>query len=238
MTAMRKTMTNKVLIDPVNGSASPKPSMVVASPCKKTASNPVMTSVSDNLSQQNLDLGNWLSPRPVSSKLSPDNKPAETRKGNDKAKKQMKIESMLYSPSQTWNEFLGSLAWRHGAHLVPITEAFREAVRRGISKSDAFCDVAERIHRSFCPVNWGVLNWQWKAIVAEGDQTRSANHRPGPARSLPRPLAPKNFQNHNAPKLPINDPQNGYRNPTRYSCSQNGTRNVQRRAASLASYYE
>ena len=146
------------------------------------------------------------------------------------------FDNQLYSPSQTWNEYLHNLLWGPDTQTDSISQVFREAIRRGISKSDAFFDVAEQIHRSFCPVNWGVLHWRWKQILTEWNQAHSPIV-PVSARKALQPLSSENSRNDKPfviqPKHAWNGQQN-CKSQTREPSAQY----PQRRAASLASYYE
>jgi hypothetical protein len=150
-------------------------------------------------------------------------------------------EEALYCPSATWNQFLQNLPWNQDTKTDSAYKAFQEAIRRGISRSDVFFDVAEAIHRSYCAVNWGVLNWNWKLALQDSNQDPQSKipaptPKPPPPSSFQRSLPPVNgkggadhhFQ-HNG-----TEPHNG----TGYQNGHNGAKYPQRRGSSLVSYYE
>jgi hypothetical protein len=72
-----------------------------------------------------------------------------------------------------WSGYVDNLSWIKSNHDYSIRRAFETALRLGISKSKAFFDVAEQIHRSFRPVNWGVLNYQWEEALADHNLSQS-----------------------------------------------------------------
>ena len=77
------------------------------------------------------------------------------------------FENTDWSPSETWKQFLLNLSWKHDSYINSAYQAFKEAIRRGFSRAEAFFDVAEAMHRSYCGVNWGVLNWNWKLALQD-----------------------------------------------------------------------
>lgn len=78
-----------------------------------------------------------------------------------------KTNSYHTNEALSWHESLDGLRWERETQTKSISWAFEEALRRRISRSEAFSEVAERIYRSFIPVNWGLLNWQWKLLSNE-----------------------------------------------------------------------
>jgi hypothetical protein len=146
-----------------------------------------------------------------------------------------------YYPSGTWNQFLHNLHWKQTSHIDSAYTAFKEAIRRGISRAEAFFDVAEAIHRSYCGVNWGLLNWNWKLALQHSNHARrSASPTPTPK----APPPPPSFQRSVPPGKGNGaaDHQGQHNGIARHN--GNGYHNVhnepkvqQRRAASLISYY-
>jgi hypothetical protein len=132
-----------------------------------------------------------------------------------------------YCPSATWHQFLRNLLWQQDTYADSAYEAFTEAIRRGISRAEAFFDVAEATHRSYCSVNWGVLNWRWKQAFQDANHD-SRNTNPAPKLKAAPP--PPSFQ-------PSLSPANGNGAPYLRG-HYNGAKHHQRRPASLVSYYE
>lgn len=146
------------------------------------------------------------------------------------------LDNTLNSPSQTWIEYLRNQSWQQDAQPDSVQEAFREAIRRGFSKAEAFCDVAEKIYRSFSPVNWGLLNYKWKQVYSEPDET-SGRVVSGPGRNGPRPFRPSNSCNQSTPVTHPNGTWNGHQNSRRSYNGANTAKYQQRGGASLVSYY-
>ncbi len=156
-------------------------------------------------------------------------------------KTQTIAEESLYCPSATWNEFLHNLAWKQDTCVDSASKAFQEAIRRGISRSDVFFDVAEAIHRSYCAVNWGVLRWRWKQALQDSNHGRQCTipavtlEASPPPPSLQRSLLPAKVNgtaDHPAQRNGT-EPHNG----NGHHNGQNGAKYPQRRGSSLISYY-
>ena len=154
--------------------------------------------------------------------------------------------------SETWMQFLSRLSWGREAIVESTTDAFQEAIRRGISRSTAYFDVAEKIHRAYCPVNWGALNCKWNEI--SGCNSAPAFHSlPRPASTSPghettSPKATGDRQIHNDRTRPASFEKSGSNqviDDSRRIPKQDNTktrafmrrRDRQRPAASLISYY-
>jgi hypothetical protein len=146
------------------------------------------------------------------------------------------LDNTLNSPSQPWDEYLRKQSWQQDAQPDSVREAFREAIRRGFSKAEAFCDVAETIHRSFIPVNWGLLNYKWKQVLSEPDET-SGKVVANLGRNGPGPFRPSNSCNHSTPTTRPNGTWNGHQNGHRSYSGANSAKYKQRGGASLVSYY-
>ena len=146
------------------------------------------------------------------------------------------LDSTLYSPSQTWNEYLQKLRWQQDDQPDSIQKAFREAIRRRFSKAEAFCDVAEKIYRSFRPVNWGLLNYTWKQLLSDSGET-SGTVVSGPSRNGLLPLPPCNQHNDRPATIHPSRTWNGNQNGRRSYNATNSTKYRQRGGASLVSYY-
>jgi hypothetical protein len=151
------------------------------------------------------------------------------------------IENTDYVPSATWNQFLQNLSWQRDAHINSACQAFKEAIRRGLSRSDVFFDVAEAIHRSYCAVNWGVLNWKWKLALQDSDRDGGCLIQVPTLK--PPPLQPT-FQR----SLPVakgngapdhRGQRNGIPHPNanEHHNWHNGPKQRQRGGSSLVSYY-
>jgi hypothetical protein len=118
--------------------------------------------------------------------------------------------------------------------------------------------VAERIWRSYCPVNWGVLNWQWKQastnshILVE-DKNASGTANQSRLRPSFRPLSKVgsangranngNCSRHPNPNHASTDNRNGAavlngqpHTNANYK-SNNSAKQPQRGGSSLISYY-
>jgi hypothetical protein len=146
-----------------------------------------------------------------------------------------------YYPSGTWDEFRHNLPWRPDTYADSAYKAFKEAIRRGISRSDVFFDVAEAIHRSYCAYNWGVLNWNWKLALQDSHH----DHQSKIPVPTPKPPPPPSFQR----SMPTVDGKGVAAHQYRHNGTaphngnwhrswNNGAKYQQRRPASLASYYE
>ena len=164
------------------------------------------------------------------------------------------IANTDYVPSATWNQFLQNLSWQRDAHINSACQAFKEAIRRGLSRSDVFFDVAEAIHRSYCAVNWGVLNWQWKRASsgsadnhnALGARTRFVMRPPSEPMSEVE-SAQGRLDNGNGDNHPRRNPvgadnrKGGVRNGQHYAKrsinGQDSPKQRQRGGSSLVSYY-
>jgi hypothetical protein len=148
-----------------------------------------------------------------------------------------------WSPSETWNQFLHNLSWKQDTKINSAYKAFKEAIRRGISRSDVFFDVAETIDRASPAVNWGMLRWRWKQALQDSNRDR-ASRTPAPTLKTPPP-PPSSFQR----SLPLvngkgdadhhfqhngTEPHNG----NGHHNGHIGAKYQQRRPASLVSYYE
>jgi hypothetical protein len=77
----------------------------------------------------------------------------------------MKTLRHRHSATTSWAQYLDRIVWLPASHDHNVREAFETALLLGISRSEAFVDVAEKIHRSFQPVNWGVMNHLWKEAL-------------------------------------------------------------------------
>jgi hypothetical protein len=143
-----------------------------------------------------------------------------------------------YSPSATWNEFLQNLLWQQDNYVDSAYRAFKEAIRRGISRSDVFFDVAEAIHRAYGSVNWGALRWRWKLALQESDHGSQSNI---PAPTSKNPPTPPSYQRSlPAAKGSAAAEHHGQHNGTaRHSDigRRDGKKPFQRGGSSLISYY-
>jgi len=134
-----------------------------------------------------------------------------------------------------FNQILNTLRWDPGTLKESAGQAFKEALRISLPRPEAFCAIAEKIYRSYCPVNWGLLNWQWEQ--ANNGSDGSVGHRV-PVVPAPRTPPPRG-------RIAIGDPSpNGdypgahaNSNGNRYHKKQNGRTQFSRRPASLVSYY-
>ena len=137
------------------------------------------------------------------------------------------IISSDYYPSLTWHQFLQTLNWQQEHHNENVNKAFTEAIRRDLSRSDVYFDVAEAIYRSYCNINWGLLNWTWKLALEKFRQEQQ------------KPIHPAQPPAKTQATVVIDDrihgiqPHNGNGFHARSSCA--GTQ--QRKAASLIGYY-
>jgi hypothetical protein len=78
----------------------------------------------------------------------------------------------LRSSSEAYHQFLNRLRWRRDVIIDSTRRAFKEAIRLGVPRADAYVEVAEKIWRAYTTVNWGVLNWQWKEATGEFNRQR------------------------------------------------------------------
>src|SRR5437899_1344306 len=82
----------------------------------------------------------------------------------------MKTLTHTFNPTLiNWHRFLETLSWESSVQRNSTLKAFKEAIRLRITRPKAVFDVAEKIHRSYSSVNWGMLNWQWRCAVADND---------------------------------------------------------------------
>ncbi len=164
----------------------------------------------------------------------------------------------IRSLPETYHEFLNQIVWRQDTIVGNTRYAFTEAIRRGMPRTDAFFDVAEKIWRSYCHVNWGVLNWQWKEAVRNtkvpgGDNSARGLAIQSPAPTPLRPLSKggrgngkfhtgncDRHPNHTSIRTDSRDgaaARNGHHHGNGYANSHNAGKHRQSGGASLISYY-
>lgn len=124
---------------------------------------------------------------------------------------------------ETWHEYIQKLPWTKTTSIDSARKAFKMARQRGIPRPVAFYHVVERIYRSFCPVNWGALNWQWRLAHQDADEAVSGK----PAAAIE--LGGGSSRVANITPQPINGKARRHHHNT--------ARTWQRRPSSLISYY-
>jgi hypothetical protein len=135
-----------------------------------------------------------------------------------------------------WLNKIHRLPWSPTTQHESVYKAFLGAINQGVTRTIAFYEVAEKIHRSFCPVNWGILNNQWQLAL------RDSGNGNGESVPVPAPNPPSlpteaqfpvkiKFNNHNRGRYHNSRPNHNHQ-PHR-----NSLRPKERGGASLASYY-